>query len=338
MMVVYVFVVVSAQQHIAVFQMDPATGKLTLREHVPTDLGLSVLCTDPRQRFLYAGFRQEAESSIGTFQIDPATGGLTPIGRVELAADPCYLATDKTGRYLLSAYYSAGLVAVSPIGPDGVAGGPPVEWRETTRCAHYAQTDRSNRFAFVPHVQQANCIFQYHFDQETGRLTPNQVAKVAGGPGQGPRHLAFHPSLDIVYADNEQESSVTAYQLDSRLGTLRPVQTVSTLPPDFEGENSNAQVRIHPSGRFLYASNRGHDSIACFALDPTTGALSSLGQQPSEGVPRAFNLDRQGRFLFAAGQATGRLTSYRIEPDGTLAPLEVYEVGTPQWVIALQYG
>ena len=196
------------------------------------------------------------------------------------------------------------------------------------------ETDASNRFAFVPHVGEANAIFQFRFDEDTGRLTPNAPARVAGGAGQGPRHLAFHPKKKIVYADNEQGSSVTAYRFDSEVGLLEPFQSLSTLPEDFTGENSTAQIHIHPEGRFLYVSNRGHDSIACFATDPRTGALTSLGQQPTEKTPRAFNLDPQGRFLFAAGLDSGRLAVYRIGLDGMLEPIDISDLGHgPMWVL-----
>jgi 6-phosphogluconolactonase len=156
--------------------------------------------------------------------------------------------------------------------------------------------------------------------------------------GQGPRHYCYHPTLDCVYFDNEQASSVTAYHLNPATGTLASFQTLSTLPADFEGQNTCAQIHITPSGKYLYAANRGHDSVACFVVDMASGRLTGLGQQPSEPIPRTFGIDPQGRYLFAAGQGSGRLAAYRIDAQtGALQPLETYEVGKrPMWVMVLK--
>jgi 6-phosphogluconolactonase len=162
---------------------------------------------------------------------------------------------------------------------------------------------------------------------------------VPKGP-EGPRHFCFHPQLPAVYFVNEQGGSVTAYRLDADTGTLTPFQTISTLPDGFDGQNACAEIRITPSGRFLYASNRGHDSIACFAVAEGTGELSSLGQQPTEKTPRPFTLDPEGRFLLAAGQGSGRLATYRIDAGtGKLVPLETHALGqNPMWVLVLRLG
>ena len=332
----YLYVSLSGEDKIARFILDPATGDLDRLGDTRSSAGPAPLCTDLRQERLYVGNR--ASRQIATFHVDRVTGELIPLGSVGLLADPCYLATDKTGRFLLSAHYGAGIAAVHPIDDNGLVRDPPVEWRQTAPKAHWMETDASNRFAFVPHVGQSNAIFQFRFDENTGRLTPNTPPRVAGGAGQGPRHLAFHPKQSIVYGDNEQGSSVTAYRFDAETGLLEPFQTLSTLPKEFSGENSTAQIHIHPEGRFLYVSNRGHDSIACFAADPQTGALSSLGQEPSEKTPRAFNLDPGGRFLFAAGLDTGRLASYRIGPDGRLESLRIFVLGQgPMWVLPIAF-
>ena len=313
--------------------MDAETGKLEPLGEVETDGGPGPLATDPEQKVVYAGLRSSL--NISSYRIDQGTGDLSLIGSVGLEADPCYLATDRKGNYLLSAYYRAGVAAVHPIGSDGAVGGPPVEWIQTSIKAHCIQTDRGNRFAFVPHVGESNAVFQFAFDETTGALTPNAVPTVPGGEGAGPRHFVFHPSQDVLYFSDEQGCSVTAYTFDSSNGTLTPFQTVSTLPEDFEGDNSCAQIHITPSGDFLYVSNRGHDSIAGFSTDRDTGRLTSLGQQPTEPTPRAFNIDLTGNFLYAGGQGSGKLASYRIDPQtGSLTPLETRDVGqSPMWVL-----
>ena len=336
----YVYIAVSGEKKVLLFAMDPGSGKLTLKQDIDLGGGPSPMCMDPHQEYLYIGLGADDATLVASFRIDLDTGGLTRIGTVELEAPACYLATDNTGNFLFAAYYGAGIVTVHPIGDHGAAHGPAVDRHETAPRAHYIETDATNRYAFVPHVAESNAIFQFHFDENSGKLSPNAIPKVDGGPGQGPRHLAFHPNKDIVYADNEQESSVTVYRFNTSNGTLAPDQTLSTLPDEgFDGENSNAQIRIHPTGKAVYASNRGHDSIAIFAIDPDSGAISSLGQQKTESVPRPFNLDPDGNFLFAGGQATGRVASYRIDGQGSLEPLEVYEVGkSPSWVLPVKFA
>lgn len=210
--------------------------------------------------------------------------------------------------------------------------------------AHAIETDASNRFILVPHIAPGgaldgpNAIFQFHFDANTGRLRPNNPATVSPPGPDGPRHICFHPTLNVVYSSNEQGCGVTAYHFDPAGGTLRPFQTVSTLPSDFTGRNTCSQIRITPNGRFLYAPNRGHNSIAGFAIDAGTGQLTAIGHTPTEPVPRAFNLDPQGRFLFSSGLESGRLASYRIGAEtGQLEPLEIYDIGRqPMWVLCVE--
>jgi 6-phosphogluconolactonase len=333
-----IYVSIQGQDKILRFTMDPDTGALDLQADVAVPGGPAPLAADPARQFLYVGRRGACE--ISSYRIDQRTGALSQIGSVSLPTDPCYLATDRQGKFLLSACYEGKGVAVHPIGDDGAAGGPPVEWLETARGAHSIQTDPSNRFAFVPHIagRGPNEIWQFAFDERTGHLTPNSAPKVIPEREVGPRHFCFHPSKDILYFSNEQGCSVTAYHFDASAGTLTALQTVSTLPDGYEGRNSCSQIQIAPSGRFLYAPNRGHNSIACFAVDASTGLLTPIAHVPSEAVPRAFSLDPEGKFLFAAGLESGRLAAYRIDADtGTLQPLKIYPVGTrPMWVLIVR--
>lgn len=197
-----------------------------------------------------------------------------------------------------------------------------------------------NQFGFVPHTEPANVIFQFRFDEATGYLSPNAPEKLLANPGNGPRHYVYHSSGDWVYVSNENGSSVSAHHFDPEAGTLSAFQTLSTLPKEFTGENNCAQIHIHPSGAFLYVSNRGHNSIACFSIDDETGQLTSLGQQLTEPTPRVFSLDPSGKFLFAAGQSSGWLAEYRVNPRyGTLQPLARYFLGKqPMWVMVLTLG
>ena len=331
---------VSLQQDdkLALFTMDPATGKLTPQGELAVAGGPAPLAVDPQRRFLYVGRR--GANIVSSFRIEPHSGRLSPIGEVALETDPCYIATDRSGRFLLSAYYEGARAAVHPIGTDGVASGPPVEWLATARGAHSMQTDPSNRYAFVPHIagNGPNAIFQFRFDAQTGRLTPNSPARVSPERPDGPRHFCFHPSKNILYFSNEQGCSITAYALDPATGLLTSLHTVSTLPVGYDGRNTCSQIQIAPSGKFVYAPNRGHNSIACFAVDATTGHLTPTGHMPTETIPRAFSLDPTGTFLFAAGLESGRLAAYRIDSTtGLLQPLEVYPVGNrPMWVMIIR--
>ena len=277
----HIYVTLAKENKISILTMDSETGDLVFQEDVGLGGEPGPLAVDPERRFLYAGLRSTRE--LSSFRIQRETGQLALVSNVPLEADPCALYTDRAGRFLLSAYYSAGHVAVHAITTEGAIEKAPVEWLSTARGAHALQTDPSNQFAFAPHVRESNAILQFTFDEVAGTLSPNPVApKVTPPPGTGPRHFCFHPTKDVVYFDNEQGCSVTAYWLDPSSGTLKAFQTVSTLPEDFCEENTCAQIHIASSGSTLYASNRGHDSIACFSIDEDTGERALIEQQLTE--------------------------------------------------------
>jgi 6-phosphogluconolactonase len=336
----YMYVSSQGEDQIVRFAMDPGTGNLEPLEALPVPGGPAPIAVDPGRRFLYVA--QRGARKLSGFRIDQETGGLTRLGTVDLLNDPCYLSTDRRGRFLLASYYEGRGVTIHALGDDGAIGDPPVERRETRRGAHSIQTDPSNRFAFVPHIagRGPNEIWQFRFDEQTGHLSFNTPAQVMPEQLLGPRHFCFHPSKDMVYFSNEQGCSVSAYGLDTTAGTLTALQAVSTLPSGYTGRNSCSQIQITPSGKFLYAPNRGHNSIAGFSVDATTGLLTSIGQTPSEPVPRAFSLDPEGQFLYAAGLESGRLAAYRVDQDtGVLQPLKTYPVGArPMWVMMLKLG
>ena len=330
----YMYVALQEDDKISVLTIDPHTGTLTPWGEVSVPGGPFTLAISPDRKFLYAGCRDTPQ--LSSFAINPATGGLTQHGAVSLEAWPVYIATDRKGKFVLSAYYQGGHAAVHPIGEDGSVGGPPIEWLATATGAHAMQTDPTNRYAFVPHIagNGPNAIFQFRFDEHTGRLTPNSPARVEPEALLGPRHLCFHPSLDILYFSNEQDCSVTGYRLDTATGTLSAFQTITTLPEGYTERNTCSQIQVSASGRFLYAPNRGHNSIACFSVDTSTGQLTATGRVASEPIPNAFSLDPQDKFLFSAGQESGRMASFRVNTDsGALTPLATYPLGNrPAWV------
>src|SRR5262245_11376878 len=334
------YVCLQDEDKIVAFTLDAETGQLTPPAVVPVAGGPSVLALSPDRHVLYVGHR--GQPAISSFRIDPATGGLTPQGTVASTHAPTFLAPDCTGRYLLSAYYQGGFAAVHPLGADGAVGAPPSDSLATAMGAHAIQTDPSNQFAFVPHIARfndnvleplrestgPNAIWQLRFDAQTGHLSPNTPLRVQPAMRLGPRHYCFHPTLPVVYVSNEQGSSVTAYRLDKATGTLTASQTLSTLPEGFTARNTCSQIHLTPSGQFLYVGNRGHNSLAGFAVDATSGQLTALGQVATEAVPGAFGVDPTSQFVAAAGTATGRLAVYRIQGEtGALTPLATYAVG-----------
>lgn len=331
----WVYVTLSNEDKIAIFMMDRDSGRLDFLDTVAVPGLPAPMALDPSRRFLFVGRRGDLK--LSTFSIDENSGRLSHIAAISVDSDPCYLATDRNGRYLFSAYYSAGRVGVHGISDDGTLDEEPTEWLETAPGAHCIQADESNQFVFVPHIAGStgpNMILQFRFDEDTGRLTPNSPHRVTPDHEDGPRHFCFHPFLGMVYFSDEQGSSVTAYKFDSDLGTLMPVQTVSTLPRGTYMDNTCAQIQILPSGRALYAPNRGHNTIACFSVD-SSGRLERIDNVPTEPVPRAFSLDPTGNFLLAAGLESGRLAEYRIcQATGQLEPVETYDVGgEPMWIL-----
>ena len=337
----YMYVSVQDDDKIAVLTMDANTGKLTPKMEVPVSGGPNPMAISPDRKVLYVG--HGGSSELSSFRIDQATGGLTHTGTVSLAASPEFLGIDRNGRFVLSAYYYGGIAAVHPIGEDGSVGGAAIEWLETGFGSHAMQTDPTNKFAFVPHIagEGPNAIFQFRFDENTGHITPNSPPRLDMHENLGPRHFCFHPTKDILYFSDEQGNSATGYHLNTSAGTLSAFQTVTTLPEGYTGENTCSQIQITPSGKFLYVPNRGHDSIAGFTVDPSTGRLTGIGQVSTEPAPHAFSLDPEGKFVFAAGGGdSGRIASYRINSDtGVLTPLETYSVGqNPMWVLMTTFG
>ena len=334
----FVYIPLTEERRFLVFAMDAESGNLTLKHDLDLPAQPWQLCISPDRRFLYQQVRDDGYSGVLSFQINPETGGVTQTGEVELESDACYVSTDRTGRFLFAAYLFPGMVTVYRIDPDGAARGPAVDRHLTALYAHYIETDNSNRFAFAPHVSPTDAIYRFRFDETSGKLTPCDPPKLDTPAGHGPRHLAYHPTLDIVYANAEQSSHVTVYRLDRTDGSLEPIQSLSTLPQEgFEGVNSTATVRVHPSAKAVYVSNRGHDTIAAFTANPSTGLLTPAGHSPTKECPRAFGLDPDGRFLYAGSDLSGHVTSHRIDSNGLLHSLDTYKLGMwPSWVLPVK--
>jgi 6-phosphogluconolactonase len=329
----FVYVSMASEQKIQGCRLGTRDGVLTPLEAVSVAGQPGSLAVDPRKKLLVASLR--STSSLASFRLDPASGKLKLIGTAQLpkGENAAFVATDRTGRWLLSASYNGGKAVVHRLTDDGRIQTPAVHTAAVAKTAHSVITDRDNRWVFVPAVQP-NAVFQFRLDAETGKLT--EAGKAAGGKeNAGPRHIAFHPTLEVAYTADEKGSSVTAYSFNGKAG-LKPAQNLSSLPADFKGLNVPADVKVHPNGKFLWITNRGHDSLAGFAIDGR-GRLTTLGHTPTEKNPRSFDIDPDGRFLLAAGEDSGGLTVYRVDSKtGKLSKANTYKVGkSVTWVLVV---
>jgi 6-phosphogluconolactonase len=326
----------SGEKRIAVYHMDPSTGDLTRASAADLPGAPGSLAISPDRKHLYASVRSAKQ--IATLPVDAKTGALGAPTFADAGFNAAFVHVDKTGRWLLAASYSEGVAGSSPI-KDGIVQGPPVSTLETGKKAHSIQTDPANRFAFVPHVGELNKVEQLRFDAGTGALTHNTPPHMPGGEGQGPRHMQFHPNGKWAYFVNEQGKSVTLCDYDSASGTMKLRQTVSTVPKDWDlTKGSCADIHVSADGRFVYASNRGHDSLAVFSVDAKSGELTSLGQTATEKTPRSFCLMPGGeKFAVSAGEGSHRLIVYRRDTGtGGLTPLKTYDCGKgPAWVLGV---
>ncbi len=325
----WLFVSLLREKKIVTFERDAESGELARRHETICPAEPAFLSASPDRRTLFASFRSSGE--LASFRIDAKTGRLTPISVVQGGDDPAYLLTDRRGRFLLSAYYLANKVTVHKLAADGSISELPLQTIKTAEKAHGIVFDSTNHIVLVSHTG-ANRIYQFRFDQKTGRLTASDPPFTSTPGEDHPRHIAVHPSDRWAYVSNEAGDSIGVFAVDGKSATLRRMQTLSTIPSGFDGDrNSTARCEITPNGRFVYVANRGHDSIAGFAIDQKTGRVTSLGQTPTEKTPRSFAIDPSGRFLYAAGQASGRIAALRINQDGTLKQFATYESGPVSW-------
>ncbi len=328
-------------------EFDPATGKLSepmLAVETPSP---SFLAIDPSRRFLYAvgetgEFKGKKSGSVSAFALDDKTGELKLLNRQPSGGEaPCHLVVDRQGKHVLVANYTGGNASVLPIGADGKLGEATAfvqhkgkgtdPSRQEAPHAHSINLDAANRFAFVADLG-LDRVFVYRFDADKGTLVPNDPPSAAIAPKSGPRHFAFHPNGHYAYVINEMANTVTAMKYDAELGTLKKIQTVSTLPEGYKEPTWTAEVQVHPSGKFLYGSNRGHNSIAVFRIDEKTGELTPSGRQASGiKVPRNFGIDPTGKFLLVVNQDGDSILVFRIDPKtGALtATGDKVEVGKP---------
>jgi 6-phosphogluconolactonase (cycloisomerase 2 family) len=349
---------------ISLFQMDPSAGTLTLREIFANDANPSWLAFDPSRTHLYAAnetntYQGASSGSVSAYSIDRSSGRLTSLNTVSSqGAGPAHLSVHPSGKYVLVANYAGGTIAVLPIRPDGslgpatdvkhdagplgsvrAASAPPgsfaISGHESPH-AHMVQSDPSGRFVLSADLGM-DLILIWKFDARKGTLSPNNPASVPVPPGDGPRHFTFHRNGRWMYSLQEEASTLIAFDYDAARGSLTTKQTISTLPKGFRGTNFTSELMISADGRFLYAANRLHDTIAWFSIGPS-GTLTFAGEEWTRGdYPRSFNIDPSGNFLYTCNQRADAIAAFRVNrQNGALTFAGRYtDVGTPAIVIFL---
>ena len=329
---------------IAVFRIDPATGAWHQVEAYDAIPNPGYIALDPTQRFVYSAHGDSSE--VGAYSRDSKTGKLKLLNKQQTGGDnSSTVMVDATGRYVLLSTGPG--VAVYPVNPDGSLApaseniqpqgerGPWLREQEHGSHPHQAIYDLTGRYVLVPD-KGIDRVHVFRFDAARGKLIPCDPPFVKTRYGAIPRHMAFHPSRPYAYVVNEQDSTVNAYHWDTERGQLKPFQRVATTPTTYVGDNTGAEIAILPSGRFLYASNRGHDSIVIFAVDPATGMMEPVGWESVRGKkPRFFGLDPAGSRLYAANENSHAIVEFDIDQgSGKLTPTgQVIETGSPTCIV-----
>ncbi len=334
---------------IYVCELDLASGKVSQPRLAAEVKNASFLAIHPDGEHLYSvseisDLDGKRTGGVSAFAIDADSGQLTLLNQQPSeGAGPCHLVVDKSGQAVLVANYGGGSVAAMPIESDGKLapaataiqheGSSVNKARQSGPHAHSINVDPANKFAVAADLG-LDKVLVYRLDPAKAKLTANDPPAAKVAPGSGPRHFAFHPSAKYAYVINEMACTVTAFRYDPEAGVLTEVQTITTLPDGEKVEPgySTAEVQVHPSGKFVYGSNRGHDSITVFSIDPATGKLTFVENESTQGeTPRNFGIDPTGQFLLAGNQGSGTFTVFRVDQDsGKLTPTgQLLKVGAP---------
>ncbi len=332
---------------IYVYRMDQSSGALEMVGKATGIVNPSYLAIHSTRQCLYAvnelkTYEGQPTGTISAFAADARTGKVEFLNkRLTHGTDPCHVALDTQGKNVFVANFMSGSICILPVLADGSLGEAtdfiqhqgssldPV--RQKGPHAHSATLDPADRFAFVPDLG-LDKVMVYKFDPQLGRLQPNEIPWITMRPGAGPRHMAFHPGGRFAYLINELDSTVAVLSYDGKRGTFTELQIVPTLPDVFRGESACGDIQVSPWGGFVYASNRGHDSIVIYKVERPTGRLTYVGHEPTRGkTPRHFGIDPTGRFLLAANQDSDTIVTFHIDPQtGKLLPTgHVTQVPTP---------
>jgi 6-phosphogluconolactonase len=329
---------------IVVFRVDPLSNRWTEVQRIADVANPNFLTLDRRQRYLYAADGANREFATA-FSVDPRTGELKMLNRQPTGRNGgLHVIVDPTNRYLLVPH-NPGTIAVLPVRADGSLApmSDAADWsgalgphrtEQTTPHPHHIQFDRRGRFLVVPD-KGLDLVHVFTLDTAAGKLVANTPPSVAARSGSAPRHVVFHPGGRYAHVVNELDSTVTTYRFDEERGTLEPIQVIPTIPPTFTGNNTGAEIVVTRSGRFVYASNRGHNSIAIFAVEDS-GVLSHARWQPTLGsTPRFIGLDPSETFLYAANQGSNSIVAFRVDQtSGALSPTGyAVETGAPTCIV-----
>ena len=321
-------------------RFDSQTGKLSTPVFIQEAVAPAYFVLRPDGKRLYT-CNSAPESGLSAYAIDPSTARLTFLNeKPSGGGDPSYCCLDATGKFVMVANYDGKSISVYSLLPDGSLGqrtafiehtGASVNpARQTQPRPHCICTDPSNRFVLVPDLG-VDKLYVYPFDSKTGALQPNKPAFVSVLPGSGPRHVKFHPNGRIAYLINEMVSTIIRFEWDSEHGILKPCETVSALPKDFKGTSTCAEILVHPSGKFVYATNRGHNSVAVFSVDENTGRLSLIQHIPTQGkTPRNCEFDPTGRWLLVTNQDSNNAVVFAIDQNSG----KLTQNGDPVYVLS----
>ncbi len=336
----------STGEGIYLYELNPGDGSLSYIGQTDGVINPSYLTLSPDKRFLYAVSELNAPGGhVVAYALDPQSGMLTYLNRQPAHGEAaCYLVVDSSGRYLLTANYMDGSACVYPIKEDGSLGevshrvqhtGSGPSPRQDRAHIHCVTFDRNGRYVFLSDLGQDKLV-GYTLDRERGQLVPHNETDIQ--PGGGPRHFVFSQDGRFGYSLQELDGTVAVFSYDGERGRLSKVQLLSTLPGGFEGENLTSTLRIHPSGRFLYAANRGHNSVAIYTINQDDGTLTLTGHVPSGGVwPRDFNIEPSGRYLLVGHQDTDNIVTYSIDQaTGKLTAVQEAKVPTPVCICFLE--
>jgi len=317
------------KESVHLFQLNLQDGSLKKLNAVDGLTNPSFLKIHPNGKYLYtvnevSTFDGKKSGGVTAFALDVNGGKLNKINQQPSGdTGPCHLTVDATGKYVLVAHYGGGSTSVLPIKIDGSVGavvsqikhkGSSVHSRQKAPHAHAVHVGPNNKFAFAPDLG-IDKVLVFSFDEKTGAIAETKFDGAKLEPGSGPRHFGFHPDGKFAYVINEIKQTVTAFRYNAKRGRLRTLQTLSTVPHPVDG-NSTAEVLVHPTGQFLYGSNRGHNSIAIFRINEKNGKLTALGHESTRGsTPRNFGIDPTGQFLLAANQQSDNVAVFRINQD-----------------------
>jgi 6-phosphogluconolactonase len=321
----------SKSEGIYIFKLDTREGTIFPHKVIGGVEEPSFLALDTDRKFLYAvnetlDYQGKKSGAVSSFSVDRKSGSLTFLNKQpSMGGAPCHLSVSRDGKFVLVANYIGGNVAVLPVRKDGSlgealdleqhSGSGPDKSRQEAAHAHSVSLDQNDRFAFVNDLG-IDRVMIYEFDAKGGSLTPNSSHPYyQTKSGAGPRHFTFHPTATLAFVINELDMTISSLRYDRSKGALKEIQTVSTIPVGFSGENTCADIHVTPNGRFLYGSNRGHDSLAAFRIDSSTGRMDLIGHYSTKGkTPRNFCIDPTGAFLLVANQRSDSIVTFAIDP------------------------